>query len=305
MKKVVFTIKLAGFFTIIYLILFQCISPQYSTEYTAAIIDKYNLLHSIDKPKIILVGDSNIAFGFNSEKIENAFNMPVVNFGLHGALGMSFHSEMIKSGIHEGDIVIIAPAFYYAADAYSFEDNLTAWITIENNTSLYSGISYKNYKAMLLTYPAYLKGAFNLWKTNGGNKPKEGAYAREAFDSYGDNAYPRPACIMTEKNYSYLFSGGSLTEEMQIYWNDYNEFVLSKGATLFMSCPPILKDTLRIDLQVLQNDLENKLNFPMISKLDDYVYPLEYFYDSVYHLNDFGKEIRTEQLIADLQDFMP
>jgi len=45
------------------------VGNQYSNSYTASIIDKVNRIESINEPKIILVGNSNAAFGFNSEKL--------------------------------------------------------------------------------------------------------------------------------------------------------------------------------------------------------------------------------------------
>lgn len=41
------------------------ISPQYFYGYDASIIDKVNRAESISEPKIILVGNSNLAYGIN------------------------------------------------------------------------------------------------------------------------------------------------------------------------------------------------------------------------------------------------
>lgn len=60
------------------------LSPQYLGNYQASLIDKVERLESIQEPKIVLIGDSNLAFGIDSERIEEAFGMPVVNMGLHG-----------------------------------------------------------------------------------------------------------------------------------------------------------------------------------------------------------------------------
>ena len=70
------------------------IMPQYDTSYNAALHDKIDRIEMIEEPKIVLIGNSNVAFGFDSEMIEEAFGMPVVNMGLHGALGNAFHEEM-------------------------------------------------------------------------------------------------------------------------------------------------------------------------------------------------------------------
>ncbi len=299
MKKVVFSLKLMVFIALMLLFIFKGIMPQYAEGYNASIVDKYHRLKSIDEPKMILVGDSNVAFGFDSEKIQQAFHMPVVNFGLHGGLGQAFHSDMIKSSIREGDIVILAPGNYNYGTA-DIADCVLAWLTIENHYELWEGISSQNYLNMLSAYPTYLKRAVELFITGTGNSPVDSAFTRTAFNEYGDSIFPRPKCVMTEGDYGAYFNSNLLSQAMEAYWNEYNEYVLSRGAILLMSCPPILNKMVTADIVPVQNNLEEKLDFPVISQLQDYIYPIEYFYNTGLHLNDTGVLIRTEQLIADL-----
>lgn len=297
-QKIFFSVKIILFIAVMFILLFQCVMPQYTALYNAAIIDKYDRLNSIDQPKIILVGDSNVAFGFDSEKIEEAFGMPVVNFGLHGNLGQVFITNVIRDSIKEGDIVIIAPAgYHYSVDSL---DCVMAWITIENHYPLWKGIPKNRYLNMLLAYPTYLKRALNLFVTNEGNRIEDSPWGRVDFNVYGDYDHPRPKCVIVGDDYGQFFSSEYLDEQLGAYWNDYNRYVLSKGATMYMSAPPILSEALSVDLESLQKELDEKLEFPMISQLNDYVYPLEYFYDTGFHMNDIGRAVRTQQLIDDL-----
>ena len=74
-------------FTVLFVISFVClilfdvfvIGSQFNHSYQASLIDKIARLESINEPKIILVGDSNVAFGFDSALIEQKIGMPVVN----------------------------------------------------------------------------------------------------------------------------------------------------------------------------------------------------------------------------------
>jgi hypothetical protein len=45
-------------------------------------------------------------------------------------------------------------------------------------------------------------------------------------------------------------------------------------------------------------------SFEVISKPDDYCFPKSYFYDTAYHLNASGRELRTEKLICDIGNRM-
>ena len=73
----------------------------------------------INEPKIVLVSNSNLAFGIQSDLIEDAFEMPVVNLGLHGGLGNAFHERMPLFNITIGDIIVISHLDYSDDDKIS------------------------------------------------------------------------------------------------------------------------------------------------------------------------------------------
>ena len=63
------------------------IGNQHEQMYGGALTDKAARMRSIYEPKIIITGDSSVAFGINSPMIQEAMNMPVVNLGLNVGLG--------------------------------------------------------------------------------------------------------------------------------------------------------------------------------------------------------------------------
>jgi len=302
MRKTVFVSKIILIVVIMLSLIFGIIMPQYSTGYTASLGDKFDRLRSIDEPKIVLVGDSSVVFGFDSEKIQEAFNMPVVNFGFSIDLGQPFHTEMIKANINEGDIIVLAPA-RFNDETTAILDPILAWVSIENNFRMWSGISPENRIDMILAFPTYLRRAIALFISGEGNLPDYGPYSRAQINVYGDSKYPRPkdGDVEWQFGYGHLFDDNQISPAMKAYWNEFNEFVISRNARLFITGPPILENALSVDLMPLQTQLDEGLNFPMISNLEDYVYPFEYFFDQNFHLNDFGVEVRTDQFIQDLK----
>ena len=296
-----FFLKLFFFLGSIGSLVFFVIMPQYSTAYTAAMIDKYDRLESLEQPKIVIVGDSSLAFGLDSKIIEERLGMPVVNFGLHAGLGQAFHSDMIRDQIKKDDIIILAPLGYYSSSARVADPTL-AWLTIENDLSLWKNLRGPDAYIMYKSFPTYLKRCLGLWKTGDGNLPQYSAYSRAAFNQYGDVAFERPVSIMEDDNYAGWFLPYKLSDAMKDYWNDYNVYTKKRGATLLMSCPPILKETLA-DFSELQESL-NALDFPVISNFEDYILPAEYFYDNGTHLNDAGRELRSKQLANDIQKYI-
>lgn len=108
-------------------------------------------------PKIVLIGNSNLAFGINSEEIEQEIGMPVVNMGLHASLGNAFLENMAKLNVCEGDIYVICHHTYDMDGDYV--DRTLMWITIEDHFELWKMLRAEDIWPMLKTYPIYLKRA--------------------------------------------------------------------------------------------------------------------------------------------------
>lgn len=304
-KNIAFLIKLVLLSVILFLFAFKIVMPQYTGFYNAGLIDKCATAEAINEPKIVIVGDSNVAFGFDCSLIEKAFDMPVVNFGVQGSLGLAFHADILKSYVSSGDIIVFAPCNYQVSP--DIADPVIAWITVENNIGMLKNLSFSNIKSMVKAYPTYFKRALNLWVDAKGNETiTDNAYSRLAFNEYGDIAFPRSECILRDGNYGAYFYSVELLPEMRDYLNDYAAFAKENGISVYMSCPPVFEPTLKSleSLNTLQQQLEKELEFPVISRLEDYVYPMEMFYDTGLHLNDKGKVLRTNQLIEDLTEYI-
>jgi len=272
--------------------------PQYSEEYMASLRDKFARVKMIDEPKIILVGGSNVAFGFDSELLENEMEMPVVNFGLHANLSQSFVSDLIKKQLNPGDIVVLAPEYYDYLDEKC--DYVIAWLAIENDMPLFTAAAFSGHLGgMLDAFPTYFHRAMKRFLKNDMSVDNE--LARRLFNERGDYNAMRPHRIV-EVGETNSFASDFLSDFLRDYWNELDDLVLKEGAVLYMSCPPIVGESLMVDLDDLQTELEDKLNFPVISTLTDYVYPLDNFYDTGFHLNDYGRMVRTEQLVKDLKN---
>lgn len=306
-ETVLFIGKLSCVFFGLLFLFFKVIMPQYSYNYNAALQDKINRLSNVESPKIVLIGNSNLAFGINSEMLEDAFGMPVVNMGLHGGLGNAFHEEMAKVNVQKGDIILIVHTEFADDDAIS--DPVLAWLTIENHPKLWRLIRPKDIPDMFLSYPDYAKKALALWSAREGNETDLGTvYSRMAFNEYGDVAFRRPETILEsdffDKN---PIPVPEINQTCTQRLNDLNEYVTQKGALLLTAaCPvpfgahtPPAEEYIRF-----QKQLEECLDFPVISDYTDYFLDYSFFYDTAGHLTDEGAALRTSQLILDLQDFL-
>lgn len=307
-KNLVFLAKAAVLFCLIVGFIFGVVMPQYKYNYNASLVDKVERLMSIKEPKIVLIGDSNVAFGFNSAMIEEYMGMPVVNMGLHGALGNAFFEEMAKLNVTEGDIYIICHSDFNDNDQIVREDPTLAWLTIENHFDLWKLIRKQDIPLMAESFTSYLKKALELWATGTGNQDTGDEYSRNAFNEYGDNVWPRPYVEHDE----YFPHPVDFTQQTVPEIGDatidrlnaLHAYLKERGATMLISAYPVAYGEytpLMSDYQAFEDELWERLNCPVISSYSDYMFDYDYFYDTVYHLVDDGVTMRTEMLISDLE----
>ncbi len=309
MKKLIKNILIAILLTALVLgLLFvfdlTVIRNQNEGSFQAALIDKVERLQSIEGPKIILIGNSNVCFGVDSQMIEESFEIPVVDMGLHGGLGNAFHEEMVKLGVSEGDIVILSHTSY--SDDDTITDPKLALITVEFHKELWPLIRNKDYMNIAGAYPSYLVSSFISWCCGGsGNKASEtSSYSRSAFNKYGD--------VNRKGDEKYIFTSGSISvpqiNDICINRiNELNDYIKECGGVLLVAAYPVAlgEYTPNADeYDSFEKELRARLNCEVISHFTDYFLPYDLYYDTKYHLGEEGTRILTTQLISDLQEWM-
>ena len=95
----------------------RLIPPQYSETYYGALSDLYSRLKETQGKKIVVLGNSNVAFGVDSalaERLlrEGGLDYSVCNFGLYGSLGTKMMCELAYEEIGAGDVVIFTPELF-------------------------------------------------------------------------------------------------------------------------------------------------------------------------------------------------
>ncbi len=304
MKKFIF--KMMILVMLVFLspaVIFLLICPQYTHEYNASFLDKMERLESLQSPKIILVSNSNLAFGIQSDIIEKEVGMPVVNLGLHGGLGNAFHERMPLFNLQKGDVVVIAHLDYHDDD--KILDPELALLTLENYFKYWKIFRPKDYPDILGVFPKYAyKCALRFFAGADKEPASPTCYARSAFNEYGDNVFPRD--IEAGESAPSLrhpkVDAKSLKRINKLY-----DFCKARGADLVIAGAPILSGLPGFDLQEyidFQNRVESLAACPVISDFTDYVFDKKYFYASNLHLTNQGARLRSERLAEDLKKYL-
>jgi hypothetical protein len=267
----------------------------------AAINDKHHLLEKSGSGKIILAGGSNVSFGVDSKRLSDSLGKKVVNMGLHGGLGLKFILNDIKPYVSSGDLVVLMPEYeYFYTDNLYGEMELVSvlfdidpaakkivdaaqWMHLLRYLPTYSARKIKNYVASLgkkVNYPLDI-------------------YHRNSFNEYGDaslhwgmpslNYLPAVALTGNERVYSQAIE----------CLKGFKEYLRGKNARLLL-LPPVMDSTSFSRQQVIITKIANELknnDLAFEAEPTKYKYSNCLFFNSYYHLNKKGVDIRTAELL--------
>ena len=285
------------------LICAMALPPQYDYTYLGALDEKYERLNSIDEPKIILVGGSSVAFGVDSERLEEYTGMPVVNFGLYAALGTKLMLDLSRSGINEGDVIVISPELDPQTLSLYFSTQST-FKAIDADYSMLRYIEPSDVFKMLGGVWDFLSDKWLSYQEGDAQgDSSSGIYKSEYFNVSGDFVYPREENVMPgyfDKNTPVRLNDTIFTDEYYEfidYLNEYINYARIKGASVYFSYCPVnelsLSDTDSESIAMVDAKMREDINCRVIGSLEASIMEAGYFYDTNFHLNDRGRIART------------
>jgi len=282
--------------------------PVSRTTFIAAIIDKDENLKRTVSPKIIFVGGSNLAFGLNSQLVEQQFGMPVVNLGLHGILGLNFILEQAKSNINAGDVVIVCPEYEMLTQIP--DGGISSWELAEaffvSPRIFKYVVSFKQIGPIFTSFRLLLdEHRKMLFKPKDYLKEINAIYRRDGFNRYGDMTLHLPLGSEYHGDNKTGIGGDEYDLKRAVtLLNSFNSYVLSRQAKVFLLPPPYPSSAFSVGAgySEMYARLKQSLKISILASPKQFFFPDQYFYDHVYHLTAQGREVRTRKVISILQE---
>ncbi|MBE6611890.1 MAG: hypothetical protein E7632_05315 [Ruminococcaceae bacterium] len=277
---------------------------QYGATFLGELSDKYARLTSVESPKVVLIGGSSMAFGLDSERLEKLVGMPVVNFGLYATLGTKCMMDLAKAGIGDGDIVILAPETDAQTMSLYFNGE-AVWQALDSDFSMLRYIDAADYGELAGALWGFAQAKLSYVRENNPPMP-DGVYSRESFNEFGDISYKRPFNVMHgdfDPSQPIRFDDALLDEDFIEYVNDFSAWCKSRGAVLYYSFSPMNALAAEADEEAIAawyGKLAAALDCEICSDVRTYIMEAQYFYDTNFHLNDTGVDLRTRYLAADI-----
>lgn len=292
-------------------------APVYSGSYFDAFADKYDWLLSIrEEQKMVLFSGSSGRYGYVSEMLMEAFpKYRVANMGVYAYTNAKPQLELIRQLMQPGDLLLSAPEFDAVAFQFCTSDDLDAlfWAMMESNYDAAALLDMRNYHNVFASLQEYLTvrpsmgaGDYAIspkWFDDDGNR-----YPYETYNQYGDFVLDRPDAPRDEIMKWGLadYTVGGFPEETILCLNRVYEEFLSRGITVYFTYTPrniraITSESTPEARQKLHDHLAAQLTVPVISPIEDSLYPGTCFYLIDSHLSTDAAVVRTERIIRDLQ----
>ena len=303
-----FYLKTTAFILLALLTIVVCgirIGANDPSDYLASIIDKHARLKSISTPRIILAGGSNLAFGIDSKMMESQLRMPVCNMSLHAGLGLEFILSELKSEMRKGDIVFISLEYFMLKDGdYQLKKKATEYYPEAGKFFEDSYLGDLNYymerkrTAMHDNFFLLKNKLLHPASVDSFTVRNSSVYRRDCFNEYGDVVcqLDQPSSIRAEDIDKFRYSA---YEGIALLNSIYHEAQLD-GVKMYFVYPNFPESVFHNNEVVIHhysNTLSSKLSIPVLNDPEYFVMNDSLFFDTVYHLNGRGREIRTRKFI--------
>ncbi len=256
--------------------------------------EKDKMLSSPNRPEsIVLLGGSNVIYGFSSQMIEDSLKMNTINDGFHAGLGMKFILENCSLHLKSGDMLILCPEYEHFIGNSCYGEPLGLGLTVLSNPKYIRQLNYDQLHIVAKTIPYYIKTMIPYYKF-WDNLELSGFNSKGDF-IHADNICTLPAAepmCDTIINKEYCCSFFAQLRGLE-----------SKGVKVFIWPPSYASSSFQINEKTIDNirkmfEIEG---FPPLCDWSECAYPDSLFYDTQYHLNNDGKLLNTCLLINKLK----
>jgi hypothetical protein len=288
------------------------------SHYLSAILNKLDMVKEAGQDRVIFVGGSGLFDGLDSEKLEARLHRPVVNLGLYAGFGITALLREIRPFLRPGDVVVIVPEYSVVFD--STDEQVRKW--------LFALAPVRNLPLLYGTAPdplrAFAIDLVSLVRSKVQALPKAAqealrarhcraffgrgyVYYRKYFTRSGDSLRTMRAAAspdMIEQRGADFFSDPSYRGQSLEAVNDFCRGALRQGVRTYFLFPAYPKEEYRRqqdDMRRYEARLRKELACRILGAPEDFLYPYDFFTNTVNHLNGEGRRIRTEKVFTLLQ----
>lgn len=293
----------------------NALEPPYGYDYRreSCLADKIDLLiEAQGQKKIVFYGGCSMWYNLDGARMQEGLGEQwrVINAGLNGAVNSAVQMQILMAYLESGDL------FFHTPELSSGPQMLSEMGFGENDAKLWCGLEY-NYDMVaqvdLREFPGLLD-AFHQWllmkQTGGGyDAHYEDGRGRPFFDpDFGGIPFPRE--VQEGQLLDDVFLDPDRIrqdsmERLEAYYRSMGD----KGVRVYVSyacvnmdaVPQEQRENVELMDRLFREAIGGMQDAVLISRLSDYLYHNEDFFDTNYHLLSDAARRNTELWLRDLQ----
>ena len=263
------------------------------------------LIKSTPSPRIILVGGSNVSFGIDAELMQQTLGIPVINDGLHAGLGLVPLREL-QEYIRPGDVIIISLEYQLFSSPGMMDGDLaflSDWIEYAPERTKFLSDPWRETPALYATMlQRKVNREVNRYLFGGSLDEMRSVFLGTKYNANGDFVgHLQEASMAPRKIPSVPYLASTLQDDTFTFLERFHQSAREKGAEVYFEPPASRKRNCKITGETLMakffQTFEERSSIPVLTPLEEVCLPDKYFFDTAYHLNAEGRQVRTERLI--------
>lgn len=285
-----------------------------ANDYASASAKKHERLASLQAPKIVVIGGSNLAFGLDSEMIEQATGRKVVNMGMDAFLGLDFMMAEVEPFIEASDLVVVVleyDSYYWDTRGVSenqfavVKANPAAWgyLTDEQRwgvLSVFPRVAQAKVARLLVDSARSLRRVVKGAEFRSAGQLSEDIGSVKGFNAHGDLTAHLDTEWPDERFDGLDLRLGPLNKGTLERLKNFRQRMRERGVEVMLSYPPTTESyyaRFRGEIEGIHELATSFAELPTPNAPSEFVYPETWFFDTVYHLMRHGRSVRTARLV--------
>lgn len=266
---------------------------------------KLALLRDAPSPRLVVIGGSGSALGFDSALFEKKTGLHPVNTGVYAALGMRFIADTALPHIRKGDVVLVLPE-YELLHQPPWGDGYIMLETLQANPSETAHIlNFHTIAAIARAFPIWLRNKAIFAYHRALKMAPKTIYSLSNVNGYGDlSSADHARSLLSPEDMEKASVGFVRPHGDPQSLATLKSFVASAqaaGARVFVSWAPLSDAAYALnkaEVASRADEMAKSFGPLLVGKATDFIYPSTDFYDAPTHLNLKGRARRTEELIT-------
>lgn len=287
-----------------------------------------------DEERILIFSGSNGMFGFNSLMLEEVFGKKSINMAFNAGVPFSYITHKIKKYAKSGDTILLPLEYvHYFREDHStnsvldmFTWNKKYFYELSTLEKAKVMLAYTNNKVLLDAFLSNFKNntipkgvlkekeiskekVLERYKKNILNENKKVVYRFDTLNERGDvSNHIKSEKSLWKKKDSFYDLKMPISNSFIENNKELQEYALEKNIKIYYLHPSTMKnEKYNLKKQIHSKKIEaliselKKYNVNIIGNPENYNFEPKYMYNTTYHLNQEGADLRTKYVIEDLE----